>query len=231
MKRQALRPPRGAKRAPLTRQRVLDTALAYVDEHGLDALTMHNVATELGVGDMSLYNHVKNKQDLLAGINDLLWTEIASELPSRADDAAWLRALGHAIRDVSRRHRRAAQSVLAAADVFPPAMLEAIAAQLGRHRTADQDRRLVEGIGAVTAFAVGWALLTAPGGGLASGSEPETERQRISRVTRALPPDTPDDLVDTAITVCASDVATLFARGLDAIIDGIGLGPGRRRPA
>jgi AcrR family transcriptional regulator len=213
--RQASRRP---GRAPLSRQRVLAAALGYVDEHGLDGLTMHKLAAELGVGDMSLYNHVRNKDDLLTGIGDLVWAEIATGIPPAGDDASWLRALGYAIRDAPRRHPRALPAVIARAGVFPPAMLEAIADRLGRDGAAEPDPRLVNGIATVTAFALGWALAGAP------GPAPETELQRIRRVTRALPPDTPDRLVDTAITVCGADADAAFATGLDAVINGSGLG-------
>ncbi|MGH3448645.1 MAG: TetR family transcriptional regulator, partial [Nocardioidaceae bacterium] len=61
---------------PLNRARVLDSGLAYVDEHGLDALSMHKLGAHLGVRGMSLYNHVEGKDDLLDGISALLWGEI-----------------------------------------------------------------------------------------------------------------------------------------------------------
>jgi AcrR family transcriptional regulator len=204
------------RRTPLSRQRVVAAALDYVDEHGLDNLTMHNLATQLAVGDMSLYNHVRNKDDLLAGISDLVWAEVAVAVPPDASDADWLRALGRAIRLTGQRHRKAIPAVVGGSGVFPPAMLEAIAAQFGRDGSHEADPRLVNGMGTVAAFALGWAIMTTRGA--------ESERQRISRVTRALPPDTPDRLVDTAITVCARDLDALFDSGLEAVINGSGLG-------
>ena len=220
---------RAAGRVPLTRQRVLATALRHVDEHGLDSLTMHRLAVELGVGDMSLYNHVRNKDDLLTGIRDMVWAEVAAAMPPAAPDAAWLRALGHAIRNVGHRHPRAMSALAVGVSVFPPAMLEVIATQFDRTAASQPDARLINGIGTVTAFALGWALVTTPGVGPAAGVPSETERQRILRVTRALPPDTPDRLIDAAISVCASDVDALFASGLDAVVSGCGLGDHRAR--
>ena len=55
---------------------------------------------------MSLYNHVRNKDDLLAGIRELVWAEIAAASPVGGDDQAWLRALGLAIRETGRRRPR-----------------------------------------------------------------------------------------------------------------------------
>lgn len=216
--------PRRTARTPLSRRRVLAAALSHLDEHGLEGLTMHNLAAELGVGDMSLYNHVRNKDDLLDGIGELIWAEIAAALPRSATDAAWLLALGRAILDAGRRHPHAVPTVLLRGDVFPPSMLEVFAAQFDRDGTREPDPKLVNGIGAVAAFAFGWLLFTSSGAG---AGQPETERQRILRVTRALPPDTPDRLVDVAIAVCARDVDALFASGLDAVISGCGLDEAR----
>jgi AcrR family transcriptional regulator len=76
---------RNAKtRRPLSKERVLKAALALADEGGIEALSMRKLADELGVKAMSLYNHVANKDDLLDGILDGVWGEIA--LPSAEAD-------------------------------------------------------------------------------------------------------------------------------------------------
>jgi AcrR family transcriptional regulator len=55
-------------------------AMVLADQRGLEALTMRNLGQELGVEAMSLYNHVANKDDIIDGIVDLVFSEIA--LPS-----------------------------------------------------------------------------------------------------------------------------------------------------
>jgi AcrR family transcriptional regulator len=69
--------PTTARRTPLSRERVLRAAIAFADEHGVEALSMRKLADELGVQAMSLYNHVANKEDLLDGILDSALAEIA----------------------------------------------------------------------------------------------------------------------------------------------------------
>jgi AcrR family transcriptional regulator len=64
--------------SPLTRERILQTALRIVDEQGLDGLSMRKLAAELGVEAMSLYNHVKDKRDLLDGLTDLALASLPS---------------------------------------------------------------------------------------------------------------------------------------------------------
>src|SRR5919106_1808418 len=63
-------------RAPLSRERVLRTAIRLADQGGIEALSMRKLGQELGVEAMSLYNHVASKDDLLDGITDLVLSEI-----------------------------------------------------------------------------------------------------------------------------------------------------------
>ena len=64
------------ERETLTRDRILQEAMAIADEEGLSALTMRLLGQRLGVEAMSLYNHVANKDDILSGILDLVMREI-----------------------------------------------------------------------------------------------------------------------------------------------------------
>lgn len=193
---------------------------------------MQRLAATLGAGAMSLYNHVKNKDDLLAGLGELIWQEIAAEAPARQDPAGWLDALGRAIRDAGRRHPKALP-VLVAGGVFPPAFLEVIADQLEHAGGPEPDPKLINGIATVSAYALGWAFSEASGLGPALGWTEETERQRIRRVTRTLPPETPDRIVDAGIAICGSDIEPAFLTGLAAVIAGCGYNaqPHRSQPA
>jgi len=63
-------------RVPLTRERVLRTAMTLADEGGIESLTMRKLAQKLGVEAMSLYYHVTNKDDILDGMVDIVFGEI-----------------------------------------------------------------------------------------------------------------------------------------------------------
>jgi AcrR family transcriptional regulator len=71
-------------RAPLSRERVMRAAIALADSSGIESLSMRKLGQELGVEAMSLYNHVANKEEILDGIVDLVFSEI--ELPSPGSD-------------------------------------------------------------------------------------------------------------------------------------------------
>jgi AcrR family transcriptional regulator len=66
------------RNGPLTREAILAAALRLVDETGLGAISMRKLATALGAGTMSLYNHVPNKQALLQGISEVVLAEVES---------------------------------------------------------------------------------------------------------------------------------------------------------
>lgn len=70
-------------RQPLSRERVIEAAARVADSGGLDAVSMRSVGKELGVEAMSLYHHVRGKDDLLDGLADWVFTRIA--LPALDD--------------------------------------------------------------------------------------------------------------------------------------------------
>ena len=78
-----------ATRKPLSSARVLQAAVALADEAGLEAFSMRGLAQELGVVPMALYKHVANKEELLDGMVDIVFSEI--ELPS--GDLDWRTAM------------------------------------------------------------------------------------------------------------------------------------------
>jgi AcrR family transcriptional regulator len=56
------------RREPLTRHRIIRAALRIMDVEGLEAVTMRRIGRDLGVEAMSLYNHVRDKEDILNGV-------------------------------------------------------------------------------------------------------------------------------------------------------------------
>jgi len=91
------------QRTPLSRERVLRAAVELADERGLGELTMRKLAKELDVEAMSLYNHVAGKDDLLDGMIDIVFGEIA--VPAAGGDwKAELRARAVSTREALLRH-------------------------------------------------------------------------------------------------------------------------------
>jgi AcrR family transcriptional regulator len=95
-------------REPLSRERVLASAMRVADAEGLAAVTMRRVAADLGVEAMSLYHHVPSKEALLDGLVEALVAEMGAGAPERSAAADWRTSLRErflASRSVVLRHR------------------------------------------------------------------------------------------------------------------------------
>lgn len=91
-------------RGTLSKERVLQAALAVADSRGIASLTIRSIAEALGATPMSVYHYVATKEEILDGLVDLVFAEI--ELPSA--DGDWrteLRRRAVACRQVLGRHR------------------------------------------------------------------------------------------------------------------------------
>lgn len=89
-------------RAPLNRARILDAAVRVADRGGLAAVSMRNVGRELSVEAMSLYHHIANKEEMLDGLADWVFSRV--ELPAGAQ--GWRQGM--------EKRARSAREVLAA---------------------------------------------------------------------------------------------------------------------
>lgn len=72
-------------RGSITRQTVVEAALAVVDEHGLEGMTIRRVAERAGAPPMSLYSHFANKDGLL----DLMYMEVSRRMYRDQGYDAW----------------------------------------------------------------------------------------------------------------------------------------------
>jgi AcrR family transcriptional regulator len=91
-------------RAPLSRERVLDAAMRLADQGGLGSLSMRKLGQELGVEAMAVYYHFSNKDEVIDGIVDIVF----SEIDLSGDGTGWRTAMRRraiSMCDVLRRHR------------------------------------------------------------------------------------------------------------------------------
>ena len=94
---------RSRPRSALSRDRVVEAAVRVADDGGLSAVSMRNVAADLGVEAMSLYHHIANKDALLDALVEWIFTEITLPAP----DVPWRQAMREraaAARDTLSRH-------------------------------------------------------------------------------------------------------------------------------
>jgi AcrR family transcriptional regulator len=117
--------PRTESRVPLSKERVLLGAVRLADQRGIGALTMRNLAQELGVEAMSLYYHVANKEELMAGTVDVVVDEInlvVSQVDTSSVGTEWKRVVRQRIlaaRDVLLGHPWAPDVIESHASMSP----------------------------------------------------------------------------------------------------------------
>jgi len=200
------------ERIPLTRQRIVEEALRYVDDRGLEALSMHKLGAELGVKGMSLYNHVASKDDLLDGVVELLFSEVESAAPATDDWREGFRLFAHAQRDVVRRHPNAAP-LIASQHVIPLPALRVVQAHIAAAANGGTpEAQAYALLRTITWFALGSALVEVSWG-CGPGCAPV--------VSDLLRPGVPHELVGVAEVYCGqSDPDAEFELGLDLMLRG-----------
>ena len=99
----AQRTKRRGPRVPLSRERIVQGAVALAGAGGFDSLSMRNLAEDLGAAPMALYRHVANKEDLLDGMIDVVFSEMYPPA-IKGDWKAELRKRGTSARSALQRH-------------------------------------------------------------------------------------------------------------------------------
>jgi AcrR family transcriptional regulator len=92
------------RQALLSRQRIVEAALALVDSEGLEALSTRRLAAELGVQGPSLYNHFATKDDILDAAADAVTGQVDISYLSEMPWPAGLRRWGHLYRAALSAH-------------------------------------------------------------------------------------------------------------------------------
>ncbi len=206
-------------RAPLTRERVFQAAVALADERGLESLTMRALGEELGVEAMSLYHYVANKDELLDGMVDVVFGEI--ELPTT--DVDWRTAMRRraiSTREALARHRWAV-GLLQSRTSPGPASFGLVNAVLGCLREAGFSvENAAHAYSAQDAYIYGFALQekTLP------VDTPGELAEAAENMRRQFSADEYPHIAETItehVTKSGYDFADEFEFGLDLILDGL----------
>jgi AcrR family transcriptional regulator len=200
---------------------VLETAVAYADRHGLEALSMRKLADELGAGAMSLYHYVPNKEQLIDGMVDIVFGEI--EPPSlELDWKTAMRRRAHSTREVLNRHRWAVG--LMEGRMNPgPAGIRVREAILGCLREAGFSiEATIQAYSVQDAYIYGFALqersLPFESAEESTGVA-ETTTQDIAHLAKEFPYLT--EVVIGHVAKVGYDFTTSFEYGLDLILDAL----------
>lgn len=199
---------------PLDSQRIAVTALALVDEHGLDALSMRRLGSEMGVQGMALYRHFVNKDELLDAVRRLLVEEFAGRLDAVRPSRNWrehLTTFAVCYREVALAHPHAFPLLATGAEKAWAHGRKVAAAVLECLLAAGFDEETAIGAERTTIrYVLGYSLIeTATAGTARATSE-------ITQVERA------DDAIARLVrSIATTSDERLFTMGLEMIMDGL----------
>jgi AcrR family transcriptional regulator len=211
--------PSAEPRIPLSKQRVLRAAVALADQGGVRSLSMRKLAQRLGVEAMSLYHHVANKDDILDGIVDVVFSEI--DLPSsEVEWKAAMRQRAISAREALLRHPWAT-GLMESRSTPGPATLRHHDAVLGILRTAGFSIELAaHAFSVLDSYIYGFALQEA--------NLPFKDSEELAAVADTILGNLPADEYPhlTELTVehvlqPGYDYGNEYLFGLDLILDGL----------
>jgi TetR/AcrR family transcriptional regulator, tetracycline repressor protein len=212
---------REVDRVRLTKQAVVERALALADADGLDALTIRRLASELGVTAMALYWHFRNKEELLAGLADQIWSELDTDVDVTAPWHRQLRGLLESLLRVLRSHPCGSQLILQGEKQSNAMLVASEAALAVLHRGGFDPEHAAE----IARYAMWTGLMlvmSEPGYHPALTEAEITEWQRKNRVRLGLmPPDRFPRLVEAAEPMSSSEPEFHYGFGVDLFIAGV----------
>jgi AcrR family transcriptional regulator len=205
----------------LTRERIVDEALAIIAHDGANALTMRRLAARLGVVPGALYHHVRNKQQL----QDLLLDNVLAEIDLDLDPAlGWseqLKTLAHRLRQVLEAHPGIA-GILKTRDPLGPHSLDLAEAFLSPLQTTGfGDREAGLAFFLLLDYTIGFAVSTPATSVNEQRVRDHAIRSQLHQFFRSLPPDRFPALVALGEHVWVDNRDERFAAGLDVLVDGL----------
>lgn len=216
MARRAGRPKAGEE--PLTRGRILETALSLVDVDGIEALSMRRLAKELGVDPMAIYHHLPNKRALLSTLIEEVFSEM--QVMESEETGGWrerVRAWARAFRDVAGAHPKLVPHLASYPEAASKATLESTEELYAAFEAAGMSpKQIVGAVGVVVDYLNGFALAEASG---ALGN-PDEQREMLELLDARTPGELPA-IRRTFGALASEDVVTDFEFGLEVVLAGL----------
>jgi TetR/AcrR family transcriptional regulator, tetracycline repressor protein len=213
-------------RNTLSRQRVIEAALGLVDTEGLEALTMPALAAQLGVGTMSLYRHVDDKDDLINGMAAAVLGAVT--VPPGAPDDWEGRVVGYlrSLRSEALRHPALAL-ILADRAVAADPILEQLDENLGILRAAGfSDVNAVRAFYSLLSYVFGFLLWELPRVQLQS---PESYERAWTAAVDGLDPEAYPNIHALRAELRTSASTEQFEYGLSRLVSSLRTRATRRR--
>lgn len=211
-----------ASREPLTPERIADAAIALIDEQGVDGLTVRGLAAALGVGTMTLYWYVENKDEVLDLVGDRLLAGVVVPAPA-ADWRDVARALAINVRASLLRHARAVPVIVSRGSFGPNGLglLEASLRMLREAGFGPEDA--ADAYFTLSNYVTGTCVFETSGVNAAGdlAFDRDAYVARAGQYVAMLPPDRFPNVIASAARMFGADRDARFAFGLECLLDGL----------
>lgn len=221
------RPQPRERKEPLTTDRIVDAALEMMRTDGYDAVSMRSLARTLDTGPASLYQHVRNRDEL----DQLVLDRIASQIDvPEPDPERWAEQLKQMLRDTLAIYRAHPGSARAA---------------MGQVPTMDGTMRVAEGMmaiclaGGISPQAAAWmcdaaslyvgaiayeeSIWIARENSTKAGEQPDHEAidEQMLQFWQQLPPERFPMLTKYSTEMTSGDGDDRFEFGIDMLVSGL----------
>jgi AcrR family transcriptional regulator len=146
----------------LTRSRIIAMAIELIEADGVEAVSMHRLATELGCSVMSLYHYVPSKSALLDGIAEQVMSAVEVTPMPRMGGAARLQAQARAFRKIAMTYPRCAMVAVSRRPASPRSVRPAEAALAALREAGFEGQEAVRILRAVLAYTTGSLIAQDP---------------------------------------------------------------------
>jgi TetR/AcrR family transcriptional regulator, tetracycline repressor protein len=212
----------GPPREAITQDKVADAALAVIDADGLEGLTVRRLAHELGLGTMTLYWYVRNKDEILDLVSDRLMAGLGFP-PAGQDWRDSVRGGVHAVRAALLRHARAVP-VLVGRGSFGPNGLQLIEGSLAVLRSAGFDPdAAADAYFTISNFVTGFCTFetSAPSSLSITGTGMQGYGQMLRQYIESLPLEGYPNLQAAAPRIFGASLDERFDFGVDCLVAGL----------
>jgi TetR/AcrR family transcriptional regulator, tetracycline repressor protein len=210
-----------APREPITPERIADAALRVIDAQGIDGLTVRSLAVELGVGTMTLYWYVQNKDEVLELVADRLLADVTFP-PPEIDWRVSVREGCASVRAALLRHARAVP-IIVGRGAFGPNGLRMTEASIAVFRAAGFDPDMAaDAYFTISNFVTGFCIFQTSA--LGFRKRPDLDLQAYGQMLRqyvdSLPTALYPNLHASAERIFGHNLDERFTFGVDCLIAG-----------
>ena len=207
-------------RGSLTREEIIQKALALLEEQGPGALSMRRLADRLGVAPNALYTHVRGKADLIDGLVDQVYADLDLDPDPTGDWTEQLATLSHDVRAHLLAHPAVVPYALQRPGLGPHGLRLGEAIYNILRPAGFSDQAVVGTVYALLTYILGFVALEVPRAGI----DPQTSDEFVRRMWAffaALPPGEFPHTVELAAQLARISTDDQFQFGIRTFLAGL----------